>query len=70
MHGITCKGCKGDFLSDKLKPTRVAPAYLCINQCRGCDVCFCNKCFMKGMMKVIGEQKGGRLISMRNIVAV
>ena len=69
MHGITCEGCKGDFLSDKLRPTRVNPAYLCINQCRGCDVCFCNKCFLTGMMKVIGEQKGGRRVSKRNNVA-
>ena len=70
MHGSTCKGCKGDFLSDKLKPTRANPAYLCINQCRGCDVCFCNRCFMKGMMKTIGVHKGGRRVSKRNIVAV
>ena len=60
MYNVKCKGCNGSFLSKGLKPTASAPAYVCINECRGCQVSYCNKCFSNGMLKNINDSSAKR----------
>ena len=60
MYNVKCKGCNGSFLSDGLKPTASAPAYVCVNECRGCKVSYCNKCFLDGMLKNINDSGATR----------
>ena len=60
MYNVKCKGCNGSFLSNGLKPTASAPAYVCINECHGCQVSYCNKCFLNGMLKNINNGSAKR----------
>ena len=49
MEGILCSNCKGDFTSETCKPTMKYPAYTCMKRPRGCNICYCYKCFHKKM---------------------
>ena len=60
MYNVKCKGCNGSFLSNGLKPTASTPAYVCVNECRGCQVSYCNKCFLNGMLKNINDSSATR----------
>ena len=60
MYNVKCKGCNGSFLSNRLKPTASAPTYICINECCGCQVSYCNECFLNGMLKNINDSSAKR----------
>jgi len=49
MEGVLCSNCQGDFTSETCKPTNKYPAFTCMKRPKGCNICYCYKCFHKKM---------------------
>jgi len=60
LHGTKCHRCKQSFLSKQCLPNIEKPAYTCVNQCKGCTVAYCHKCFQNGMLSSSGGSKSRR----------